>query len=97
MRGALLDACRFDRSNISLAIFGTLFQSVMDPAERRAQGPHYMTKKNIIKVTGPLFMDNLRAEFERVKGAGAGAVSRRSQILDDATRNETLSMLGDGP
>ena len=38
MRGALLDACRFDWSNILPAIFGALFQSVMDPAERRAHG-----------------------------------------------------------
>ncbi len=38
MRVALLDACRFDWSNVSPAIFGALFQSVMDPAERRAQG-----------------------------------------------------------
>ena len=63
MRGALLDACRFDWSNISPAIFGALFQSVMDPAERRAQGAHYTTEKNILKVIEPLFMDDLRAEF----------------------------------
>ena len=67
MRGALLDACRFDWSSISPAIFGALFQSVMDPAERRAQGAHYTTEKNILKVIEPLFMDNLRAEFERLK------------------------------
>ena len=67
MRRALLDACRFDWSNISPAIFGALFQSVMDPAERRAQGAHYTTEKNILKVIGPLFMDDLRAEFQRVK------------------------------
>ena len=67
MRGALLDACRFDWSNISPAIFGALFQSVMDPAERRARGAHYTTEKNILKVIEPLFMDDLRAEFARVK------------------------------
>ena len=67
MRGALLDACRFDWSNISPAIFGALFQSVMDPAERRAQGAHYTTEKNILKVIEPLFMDDLRAEFGRLK------------------------------
>ncbi len=67
MRGALLDACRFDWSNISPAIFGALFQSVMDPAERRAQGAHYTTEKNILKVIEPLFMDDLRVEFERLK------------------------------
>ena len=68
MRDKLLDACRFDWSNISPAIFGALFQSVMDPVERRKQGAHYTTEKNILKVIEPLFLDDLRAEFERLKG-----------------------------
>ena len=67
MRKSLLDACRFDWSNISPAIFGALFQSVMDPKERRAQGAHYTTEKNILKVIEPLFLDDLRAEFARLK------------------------------
>jgi len=67
MRKKLLDTCRFDWSNISPAIFGALFQSVMEPAERRKQGAHYTTEKNILKVIGPLFLDDLRAEFERLK------------------------------
>ena len=67
MRSALLDACRFDWSEISPAIFGALFQSVMNPAERRAQGAHYTTEKNILKVIEPLFMDDLHAEFARLK------------------------------
>ena len=67
MRSALLDACRFDWSQVSPAIFGALFQSVMDPAQRRAQGAHYTTEKNILKVIEPLFMDDLRSEFTRLK------------------------------
>ena len=67
MRKALLEACHFDWSEISPAIFGALFQSVMDPEERRAQGAHYTTEKNILKVIEPLFMDELRAEFNRLK------------------------------
>ena len=67
MRGALLDACRFDWSKLSPAIFGALFQSVMDPVERRAQGAHYTTEKNTLKMIEPLFMDDLRVEFERVR------------------------------
>ena len=67
MREKLLDACRFDWSNISPAIFGALFQSVMDPVERRKQGAHYTTERNILKVIEPLFLDDLRAEFERLK------------------------------
>ncbi len=67
MRRALLDACRFDWTAISPAIFGALFQSVMHPAQRRSQGAHYTTEKNILKVIEPLFLDDLRAEFARLK------------------------------
>ena len=67
MRERLLDACRFDWSNISPAIFGSLFQSVMDKDERRRQGAHYTTEKNILKVIEPLFLNDLRAEFARLK------------------------------
>ena len=67
MRSALIDACRFDWAAISPSIFGALFQSVMDAAERRAQGAHYTTEKNILKVIGPLFLDDLRAEFNRLR------------------------------
>ena len=67
MRAALIDACRFDWAAISPAIFGALFQSVMEPAERRAQGAHYTTEKNILKVIEPLFLDDLRAELNRLR------------------------------
>ena len=67
MRRRLIDACKFDWSGISPAIFGSLFQSVMEPAERRAQGAYYTTEKNILKVIEPLFLDGLRAEFKRLK------------------------------
>ena len=67
MRERLLDACRFDWSRISPAVFGALFQSLMDPAQRRAQGAHYTTEKNILKVIEPLFLDELRSELSRLK------------------------------
>ena len=67
MRAALIDACQFDWSAVSPAIFGALFQSVMEPAERRSQGAHYTTEKNILKVIEPLFLDDLRAEFKRLR------------------------------
>ncbi len=66
-RKLLLDACGFDWSRISPAIFGALFQSVMDAKKRRAIGAHYTTEANILKVIGPLFLDELRAEFSRLK------------------------------
>ena len=67
MRQRLIDACHFNWSDISPAIFGSLFQSVMDADERRAIGAHYTTEKNILKVIEPLFLDELRAEFQRLR------------------------------
>lgn len=67
MRERLLEACAFSWDAISPAIFGALFQSVMNARERRAQGAHYTTEKNILKVIEPLFLDDLRAEFDRLK------------------------------
>jgi hypothetical protein len=67
MRDMLLECCALDWSRISPAIFGALFQSVMDQKQRRDLGAHYTTEKNILKLIGPLFLDELRAEFERVK------------------------------
>lgn len=67
MRERLIEAGRFNWSGISPAIFGSLFQSVMDKEERRKAGAHYTTEKNILKVIGPLFLDDLRAEFEALK------------------------------
>lgn len=67
LREALLEACALDWSAISPAIFGALFQSVMDPKLRRDLGAHYTSEQNILKLIGPLFLDELQAEFARVK------------------------------
>jgi len=66
MREKLLEACHFDWAHISPAIFGSLFQSVMNRDERRAKGAHYTTERNIRKVIGPLFLDDLREEFRGI-------------------------------
>jgi len=68
MRDALLECCGLDWSAISPAIFGALFQSIMDERARRNLGAHYTSEENILKLIKPLFLDALWAEFERVKG-----------------------------
>lgn len=68
MRQALLECCYIDWSKISPAIFGSMFQSVMNPKERRNLGAHYTSESNILKLIKPLFLDELWAEFEAVKG-----------------------------
>jgi hypothetical protein len=67
MREAFLDACALDWSAISPAIFGSLFQSIMDEKARRNLGAHYTSEENILKLIKPLFLDELWAEFHKVK------------------------------
>lgn len=63
MRTILLDCCKLDWGKISPAIFGSLFQSVMDSSARRNLGAHYTSEKNIMKLIKPLFLDDLWDEF----------------------------------
>lgn len=67
MREALLNCTAFDWSKISPAIFGSLFQGVMDSAERRAAGAHYTSEENIQKLIQPLFMEDLWREFTSIR------------------------------
>jgi len=69
MRAALLYCCAIDWSGISPAIFGSLFQNIMDetPNARRNLGAHYTTEENILKLIGPLFLDELRAELDKIR------------------------------
>jgi len=68
MRESLLDLCALDWSRISPAVFGSLFQSIMDEKARRNLGAHYTSEENILKLIKPLFLDELWAEFEKIRG-----------------------------
>lgn len=65
IRDALLAACRFDWSAISPAIFGSMFQNVMTPVERRQLGAHYTSEENILRTIRPLFLDDLEEELAK--------------------------------
>lgn len=73
-RAQLIRCTYFDWSRISPAVFGSLFQSIADPARRRTLGAHYTSEQNILKVIRPLFLDELRQEL-------AAAGTRRA-LLD---------------
>ncbi len=88
MRRRLIEVCKFDWSKISPAIFGSMFQSVMDPEERRQWGEHYTSEKNILKLIGPLFMDDLRAEFEHIRKLKRG---RRQRLREFQEKLGTLT------
>ena len=89
MRQQLLALCSLSWGAISPAIFGAIFQKVMeldDKARRRELGAHYTSEANILRLIGPLFLDELRAEFEAVK-------ANKNKLFDFHKRLQTLSFL----
>jgi hypothetical protein len=67
MRNALLYCCEFQWAKISPAVFGSLFQGVLDDQARRQQGAHYTSERDIMKVLRSLFLDDLGAELDQLK------------------------------
>ncbi len=86
MRESLLQCCALDWSRISPAIFGSLFQSIMDKDARRNLGAHYTSEQNILKLINPLFMDDLRAEFNKVK-------TNKNKLFEFHKKLRTLTFL----
>lgn len=67
-REMLLDkaSMEFDWSKISPTIFGAVFESTLNPDARRQGGMHYTSIENIHKVIDPLFLEDLKEEFEQI-------------------------------
>jgi hypothetical protein len=84
MRHALIKAMRFGWGGISPAVFGSLFQSVKSKELRRELGEHYTPEKTIMKVIGPLFLDDLK---ERLSGAKGSPQKLRNLRKELATYN----------
>lgn len=82
MRNALLAACRFNWSEISPAIFGSLFQLVKSKEARRADGEHYTSEENILKVIEPLFLDEIRDEARRLIRAKSTSIKALKEFRD---------------
>lgn len=89
LRDILLDASAFDWGTVSPAIFGALFEGVIDKVTRRKQGAHYTPEEAIFRVLGPLFLEELHAEFAAIKdrrdGGRAKALERFHEKLASLT------------
>jgi len=81
MRERLIEAAKFDWSGISPAVFGSMFQSVMDKEQRRNLGAHYTREQNILKLIEPLFLDKLRARLD-----SASSVQALRRLRNDLSR-----------
>jgi len=92
MRELLLEATTLDWGQVSPAIFGSLFQSVMEDGERRANGAHYTSEANILKAIGPLFLDELRAELTHL-GTLTATPQRAARLHELQNRLADLRLL----
>ena len=86
MRNGLLACCGFQWDTISPAVFGSLFQGIMDSKERRQIGAHYTAEKNILKLIRSLFLDDLRQEFENLKALKIGRQARLTEFQDKLSK-----------
>ncbi len=66
----------FDWAEISPTIFGAVFESTLNPETRRSGGMHYTSIENIHKVIDPLFLDELRGEFDEIKNIKVPKIRR---------------------
>lgn len=64
-REALIDLGTLKWEEINPDIFGSMFQAIVDPSVRSNLGQHYTSVPNILKTIEPLFLDELREEFDK--------------------------------
>lgn len=91
MRDTLIDCCRLDWSKISPAIFGAMFQSVMNDDERHDLGAHYTSEENILKLIHPLFLDGLWDEFNKIITLSPSA--QQTRLIEFHNRIANLKFL----
>jgi hypothetical protein len=91
MHAALLFCCEFQWAKISPAVFGSLFQGVMEDSARRQQGAHYTNERDIMKVIRSLFLDELLADWKRL--SADRSTRRRAAIESFHERLRSLHFL----
>ena len=79
----------FDWSKISPTIFGAVFESTLNPETRRSGGMHYTSIENIHKVIDPLFLDDLKNEFTKIKNV---TVKRTRKLQLEAFQQKLASL-----
>ena len=67
-RRLIIECGELDWKDINPDIFGSMIQAVVNPEERANQGMHYTSVPNIMKVINPLFLDDLREEYNKLNG-----------------------------
>jgi hypothetical protein len=75
--GTLLDVGRLDWGQIEPAIFGTLFERGLDPAQRAQLGAHYTSRDDILRLVEPVILRPLQREFAAMQARVTELTRRR--------------------
>ncbi len=81
-RKTLIENGKMHWKSINPDIFGSMFQSIIDPEKRHELGMHYTTRENIMKVISPLFLDGLKEDFEKSKDSPKKLEAFHQRIAD---------------
>ncbi len=92
MRDQLIECCLFNWKEISPAIFGSLFQSIMNKENRRSLGAHYTSETNILRTIQPLFLTELQQQITKASKL-KNAKQRNQQLIDLMAKVRQLSFL----
>ena len=87
MRTKLLEASAFQWARVSPAVFGSLFQGIIEDKARRQQGAHYTSERDIMKVIRSLFLDDLRAEYETRRVDNSTSRTARLEAFHEKLRS----------
>lgn len=82
----------FNWSEISPTIFGAVFESTLNPETRRSGGMHYTSIENIHKVIDPLFLNELKTEFNEIRQTAVARTQKR-KLQDFQKKLASLSFL----
>lgn len=97
IKETLLESAQFNWSKISPTIFGAVFESTLNPETRRSGGMHYTSIENIHKVIDPLFLDDLKSEFNTIQSIethnAAEAKAREKRLREFQEKLASLKFL----
>ncbi|MCO4263707.1 N-6 DNA methylase [Pseudarthrobacter sp. MDT3-26] len=77
-RDLLIESGTLIWRDINPDIFGSMFQAIVTPGKRSDLGQHYTSVPNILRTIEPLFLDDLKEQFD----AGFDSVKKLETLLE---------------
>jgi hypothetical protein len=92
--GMLVEVGRLDWGRIEPAIFGTLFERGLDPAQRTQLGAHYTSRDDIWRLVEPVVIRPLRREYAAMQVQVTQLTLRRDASPKKGPDPEALRLFG---